>query len=247
MYVLERVRYELRLMGGRAILPPLVTVAGYILLAWLLTYLKTPPQRFLESGPEMLMPMTVGMFAGTLASYDPALELQLTLPVPYHRTGLLRILLILSWGGLIASLFISALFAFKEEYMLQPPQPQPLLLALLIRQLVWLGPLLWCAGSAICFSLLMRSRIAGAALLGGLWISEIVFKDVIASVTWLRPLLLFPTTLVTPPTVVSPADYEMWLTNRYEVLITGLVLTVLAWLLLHRAESLLQAFHEEQV
>jgi hypothetical protein len=245
MHILERAGYELRLMGSRAILPPLITAAGYIPLAWLLTYLKTPPQRFLESGPEMLIPMIAGMFAGTLACYDPALELQLTLPALYRRTGMLRILLMLSWGGLIACLFISSLFGLKQDYMLQPPQPQPPLLALLVRQLVWLGPLLWCTGSAICVSLLMRSRIAGAALLGGIWITEILFKDLLAGVVWLRPVLLFPTTLVTPPTTVPEALYAMWLTNRVEVLTTGLVLILLAWLLLHRPESLLQAVHEE--
>src|SRR5215469_11763814 len=205
---LDRLRYELQLMGKRAILPPIVTIIGYILFAFLLFYIKTPPARFLESGPEMILPMIVGMFSGTLVSYDPALELQLTMPSKYHLTGLLRVLLILLWAACIALLFINLTAALNLEYMFRPPHPQSPILQFLTRQLVWLSPLLWCVGISTCFGLLMKSRAAGAALLGGIWIAEIIFKDLIAITVWLRPVLLFPTTLVLPPTVVPQAWYD---------------------------------------
>ncbi len=241
----DRLRYELQLMGKRAILPPIVTVLGYGLLALLLHYLKVNPARFLESGPEMMLPMIVGMFAGALISSDPALELQLTMPRKYHMTGIFRILMIIVWTACSALLLINISAALKLEYMLQPPQPQSALVQFLMRQLVWLGPLLWCVGLASCFGLLLRSRAAGAALLGGVWIAEIIFKDRIAATTWLRPVLLFPTTLVLPPAVVPQSWYNIWLTSRFEVLGTGLVLLLLAWLLLHNPEGLLKGSTEE--
>lgn len=243
--LIDRLRYELQLMGKRAILPPLVTMGGYILFTFLLFYLRTAPGRFLESGPEMILPMVVGMFAGTLISADPALELQLTMPRRYQKTAILRVFVILLWTAGIALLFINLAAACNLEYMLQPPQPQPGLVRFLTRELVWLGPLFWCVGIASCSGLLMKSRTAGAALLGGIWIIEIIFKDTLAYIPWLRPVLLFPTTLVTPPTVVSQDIYTLWLTSRFEVLGTGLLFVVLAWLLLRNPESLLRTVNEE--
>src|SRR5581483_6963490 len=242
---LGRLRYELQLMGKRAILPPIITVIAYILFAILLFYIKTQPARFLESGPEMILPMIVGMFAGTLISYDPALELQLTMPHKYHLTGMLRVLLIILWTACIALLFINLIAALKLEYMFQLQHPQSPIIQFHTRQLVWLTPLFWCVGISTSFGLLMKSRTAGAALLGGIWIAEIIFKDYIAITVWLRPFLLFPTTLVLPPTVVPQAWYEIWLTSRLEVLGTGLLLLCLAWLLLRNPEGLLKTSSEE--
>jgi hypothetical protein len=223
----------------------MLTLLGYGLFALLLHYLKTNPARFLESGPEMILPMIVGMFAGTLVSYDPALELQLTMPGKYHMTGLLRILLIIVWTACCALLLINGAAALKLEYMLQPPHPQLALIQFLVRQLVWLAPLFWCVGLASSVGLLLRSRAAGAAVLGGIWILEIIFKDVLASIAWLRPVSLFPTTLVAPPAVVSQYWYDQWLSSRFEVLGTGLVLLLAVWLLLHDSESLLKGLSED--
>jgi hypothetical protein len=242
---LDRLRYEWQLMGKQAVLPPVLTLLGYGLFALLLHCLKTNPARFLESGPEMILPMIVGMFAGTLVSYDPALEIQLTMPRKYHVTGLLRIVLIIAWTACCALLLINGAAALRLEYMLQPPHPQPVLIQFLARQLVWLAPLFWCVGLASSFGLLLRSRAAGAAVLGGVWIAEIIFKDVLASFSWLWPLLLFPTTLVTPPSVVPQHWYDAWLSSRFEVLGTGLILLLVAWLLLHNPEGLLKISNEE--
>jgi hypothetical protein len=242
---IDRLRYELQLLGKKVILPPILVVIGYILMAILLHYLKTNPSRFLESGPEMIMPMIVGMFAGNVTSYDPALELQLTMPRKYQWTGLLRLILIILWTGCIACLFLNISAALNLEFMFRPQHPDGALPPMLMRQLVWLAPLLWCVGLAFCFSLLMKSRAAGAALLGGVWITEIIFKDFIAVTPWLRPVLLFPTTLVFPPAVVPQNWYDIWLNSRLEVIGLAVVLIFIGWLFLCRPEGLLKGASED--
>lgn len=242
---IDRLRYELQLLGKKVILPPILVVIGYILMAILLHFLKTNPSRFLESGPEMIMPMIVGMFAGNVTTYDPALELQLTMPRKYQWTGLLRLILIILWTGCIACLFLNINAALNLEYMFRPQHPDEALPRMLMRQLVWLVPLLWCVGLAFCFGLLMKSRAAGAALLGGVWIAEIIFKDFIAATPWLRPVLLFPTTLVLPPMVVPQSWYDIWLNSRLEVIGLGVVLIFIGWLFLRRPEGLLKSASED--
>ncbi|HEX4204185.1 MAG TPA: hypothetical protein VHZ51_08320 [Ktedonobacteraceae bacterium] len=242
---IDRLRYELQLLGKKVILPPILLVIGYILMAILLHYLKTNPSRFLESGPEMIMPMIVGMFAGNVITYDPALELQLTMPRKYQWTGLLRLLLIIVWTACIACLFLNTSAGLNLEYMFLPIHPGEALPRLIMRQLVWLAPLLWCVGLAFCFGLLMKSRAAGAALLGGIWIAEIIFKDYIAANSWLRPVMLFPTTLVLPATVIPQGWYDMWLSSRYEVIGTGLILIFVGWLFLRNPEGMLRSISED--
>jgi hypothetical protein len=129
--------------------------------------------------------------------------------------------------------------------MFRPQHPDGALPPILMRQLVWLAPLLWCVGLAFCFSLLMKSRAAGAALLGGVWIAEIIFKDFIAVTPWLRPILLFPTTLVFPPAVVSQNWYDIWLNSRLEVIGLAVVLIFIGWLFLRRPEGLLKGASED--
>jgi len=62
---------------------------------------------------------------------------------------------------------------------------------------------------------------------------------------WLRPVLLFPTTLVIPPTVIPQYWYDVWLSNRFELIATGLVLLPIGWLLLHNSEGLLKSMSED--
>jgi hypothetical protein len=86
-------------------------------------------------------------------------------------------------------------------------------------------------GTGFTLALLIRSRSASSALLGGIWIIEAIFYGYFAIINWLKPWFLFPTTLA--------PNISFWLTNRIELLITAFVLLLLDWFMLSNAEILL--------
>jgi hypothetical protein len=108
----------------------------------------------------------------------------------------------------------------------------------LVGQLTWLAPLFWFVAVGLCLALLIRSRSASGALVGGIWIIETIFYGYFAYTDWLRPVFLFPTTLA--PSI------NFWLTDRFELLGTAMVLLPLGWLLLHNSEALLQGAAGEE-
>jgi len=59
--LLDRFRYEVKLMGKRVILPPILVMVGFALLAELLYYLHTSPARMLSASLEMLLPLAAGI------------------------------------------------------------------------------------------------------------------------------------------------------------------------------------------
>lgn len=242
---IDRVRYELRLMGKRIILTPILVMVGFALFAELLHYLHTDPARFLSSSVEMILPIAAGVVVATIASHDPAIELQLTTPMLYHITAILRLLLIVGWTACIALLSSSIISALNLGFMPQPIPSWSTSLQFLTGQLVWLAPLLWFAAVGLCLALLLRSRSAAAALLGGIWIVETFFKGLFAATDWLHPVFLFPTTLVPFVGPLPQAVFNLWLTSRFELLGTALVLLILGWLLLHNTEGLLKGASEE--
>ncbi len=241
----DRLRYELQLMGRRVILTPVLVMLAFALCAVLLEYLKVAPARFLSGGLEMIVPIATGAVVGTIIMHDPAMELQLTMPRRYPRTSLLRLLLIAGWAVCIALLSTALISALNQVYLFQPQHPWVEPVHFLVQVLAWFATLLWCVGLGFCFSLLFRSRSAAGALLGGIWIAEILYKDYIFLSAWLRPFSLFPTTLLYPPAVVPPNYVNMWFINRVEVLGTGVGLVVIGWLLLHNTEGLLKGTSEE--
>lgn len=116
----DRLRYELRLMGKRVILTPVLVMLGFALFALLLAYLKVAPARFLSGGLEMIVPIATGAVVGTIIMHDPALELQLTLPRRYSRTSLLRLALITASATAIALLSTLIISALHQVYLFQP-------------------------------------------------------------------------------------------------------------------------------
>jgi hypothetical protein len=244
---LDRLRYEVKLMGKRFFLTPILIVAGAILMALLLTYIKTGPARFLLATAEIILPLAGGVIACTVTTQDPALELHLTAPRKYHRTSMMRLLLVLLWVGCVALLGISTLAPLKLLYpplfiLTWPPPVQWLTL-----QLVWLAPLLWLMAAGLCLALLIQSRTGSATLLAAIWVLEILYKDFFGYSPWLRPFMLFPSTLLAwPATNVSPGDFNTyWLTSRFEVLGTALLLLLIGWLLLRNTERMLKGAIEE--
>jgi hypothetical protein len=108
----------------------------------------------------------------------------------------------------------------------------------LIGQLTWIAPLFWFVGLGFSLSLLIRSRSASSALLGGIWMIEAIFYGYFALTDWLKPLFLFPTTLA--------PGIHFWLSNRIELFTTALALLLLDWFLLQNTEKLLQGAAGEE-
>ena len=242
---LDRFRYEIQLLGKRVILTPMLIMVGFAFLAFLLHNLHTNPARTLSASLEIILPLAAGFVVATITSQDPAIELQLSMPRSYDRTALGRLTIIASWTIVIALLSSITSFALKLAFVPQPSQSWPAPLQFLTGQLTWLAPLLWLVAVGLCLALLLRSRAASGALLGGIWIAEIIFKDYIAATTWLHPVFLFPTTLL-PLVGTVPADiFNLWLSNRFELIGTALVLLLVGWLLLRNPEGLLKTSGEE--
>ena len=84
---LDRLRYEVQLMGRRVILTPVLVMADFALLAGLLHYLHTNPARTLSASLELILPIAAGVVVATVISQDQVIELQLTLPRQYHLTS----------------------------------------------------------------------------------------------------------------------------------------------------------------
>lgn len=71
---LNRLRYELRLMGQKVLLTLVLIMFGFAAFALLLHFLNVVPSRFLSGGLEMILPIAVGVVAGTIAIQDLVLE-----------------------------------------------------------------------------------------------------------------------------------------------------------------------------
>lgn len=237
---LDRLRYELRLLGKPVFLTPLLVIGGLALLLAVANRGVTAytMARALSGSLEILLPMAAGVVVATIATHDRAIELQLTMPRKYHRTANARFLFILLWSALVALLTSVLLISFNHwrlpvqlAHWSQPWQ-------FLTWQLTWLSSMLWLVAFGLVLSLLIRSRSASGALIGVFAFAQLMFHGTFDTNVFLHPVYLFPLTF-TPG-----ADY--WLANRLELLGTALVLLVLAWFLLRRPELLLaQAPGEE--
>lgn len=233
----DRLRYELRLMGRRVLLTPILIMVCFGLFAGLLAYLKTNPNRFLLAGLEMFLPLAAGVIIATLVTQDPAIELQLTFPRQYRSTTLRRLLLIVCWSTCIALISSSILLLLKLWYTPQQIQSWSMTLQFMAGQLAWLSPLLWFASIGLCIAALTHSATAVNTTLCGIWLLETIFADYFVSTNWLQPLYLFPTTLT--PTI------NFWLANRVELLVTSLIFLLLAYLFLRNTEALLKGASAE--
>lgn len=231
--IIDRLRYELRLLGKVVFLTPPLVVIGLALLIALVnrSISLINIARVMGGGLEVLLPMATGVVVATVATHDPALELQLTMPRRYHRTANARFLYILLWSALIA--LLASFFLARFGYLRQIDQialwSQPW--QLLAWQLTWLSSMLWLVALGLVLSLVVRSRSASGALVCALSLGEIVFHSVIAQNPLLFLIYLFPLTF-------SP-DTSHWLFNRIELLVTAFMLLLLAWFLLRLPELLL--------
>ncbi|HZU68171.1 MAG TPA: hypothetical protein VFA09_12920 [Ktedonobacteraceae bacterium] len=242
---LDRLSYELKLMGKRVILTPILVMLGFALIAVFLHARAVDPSRTLSASLEIIIPLAAGIVVATITSQDNAIELQLTMPKKYDRTVLRRFLIIFGWTACIALLSGIIFYTLNLKFIPLSSPSEPVILQLLTQVLTWLAPMLWLISIGICLALLLRSRPASSALIGGIWIFEIIFKDYIAATNWLHPVFLFPTTLIPLVGIIPQAYFNIWLTTRLELIGTALAVLCISWLLLRNPESLLKTASEE--
>jgi hypothetical protein len=237
----DRICYELRIMGRWVILISPLIILTFALLGVILTIMQVSHLRIsqiLTASLEMVLPLTAGLLTSTIVSYDTAIELQMTMPKTYRMTAFVRLGLIIAWTSCLD--LLSSVFVYHLRFWRVPSQVETwrVLPQFLIGQLTWIAPLFWFVGVGFSLALLIRSRSASSALLGGIWIIEAIFYGYFAIIDWLKPLFLFPTTLA--------PDISFWLSNRIELLITALVLLLLDWFMLQNSEKLLQGTAGEE-
>jgi hypothetical protein len=245
---LDRVRYELKLAWKTMLLLPLALLVAVALLVLVQRFVAhQSSERLLLATVEMLLPTAAGIMVATTLAHDDALELHLTLPRSYARTGLLRVLVLTGWCACLACVVLAAIMLLGIVPL--PPfaasVSPPVEMALV--QLVWLSPMLWLVAAGLCLALATKSRTASGALLGGIWLLDLLFVGVLVQTAWLRPFLLFPATFVIyPASLVSRASFDAyWLTTRFELLGMAAVLLPLGWLMLRDYEGLLKGVSEE--
>jgi hypothetical protein len=236
----DRIWYELRIMGRWVMLIPPLIILTFILFGGILTIMQVGHLRIsqvLTGGLEMVLPLAAGLLTTTIVSYDPAIELQMTLPKTYRITAFVRLGLIIAWTSCLA--FFSSVFVYHLRFWRVPLQVQTLnvLPQFLVGQLTWIAPLCWFVGVGFSIALLIRSRSTSSALLGGIWMIEAIFYGYFVFIDWLKPVFLFPTTLA--------PGISFWLSNRIELLITAIVLLLLDWFILQDSEKLLQGAASE--
>lgn len=238
---LERVRYELRILGKWVLLITLLVMGSFALLVVILLALRVDHLRIaqvLTGSLEMVLPLVAGLLVATITGHDTAIELHLTLSSKYRFTLLLRLGLIIGWIACVA--LFSSVFIYHLRFWRVPAQVSSLqvLPQFLVGELTWIAPLFWFVTLGCFLALLIRSRSASSAVLGGIWIVETIFYGYFALIAWLRPVFLFATTLA--------PGIDFWLANRLELLGIALAFLGLSWLLLYNTEALLQGTAGEE-
>jgi hypothetical protein len=223
----ESLRNELRVLGPYPFVAPLVVAAGLVTFVVLLqarhvqhAFIATMLVVTLEG----CLPLTAGIALAGVAVRDSALEVLLTVQTAYRLTTARRAALVLAWVLLLevaATWIIRALF------------PGTILKPGVLGLLAWAAPTLWLAGAALLLAYLLRSRSTSAAVLGCLWVAQLVFHGYFAAYGWTRPWFLFATIYV-------PAA-PFWVANRLELVAIALVCFTAAWLFLRNAEWRLRA------
>jgi hypothetical protein len=237
--MLARLRHEMRAVGLGTFTLPLLVVGIFIGVSLLAVYdvrstggSEARAHQDLATGLLFLMefgiPPVAGIAASNLIANNPALELHLALPKSYVRLMGLRLALFTLWTVCVAALASTLIHA--SGYWIAP-QPAPL------NQLAWAAPLLWFTFGGAMLSLLFRSRVASSAILGMLWLGELLFRVFFLQDATLQKAYLF-LTLETVRGGFAP-DASYWVANRLTLLTMALLFLITLCLLLRRNEALL--------
>lgn len=225
MYISARLaalRYEIRIIGLLLFAVPLlvaVALTGFATLLDIRHVSRDFIGQLVTASLEACLPLTAGILLASVAPHDDAIEVQVTLACPYRFTALSRFILLLGWTALVEALALIALhstlpWVFAGLHMTQ--------------QLTWLAPMFWLATTGALLALLMRNRSSSIAILGCIWVCQLIFHGYFASYGWMQPWFLFAT-LFTP-------DASFWLANRIELIATATAFALLAWAYLHNSE-----------
>ncbi|MGZ3667861.1 MAG: hypothetical protein ACXVDA_25630 [Ktedonobacterales bacterium] len=215
-------RYEIRIIGPllfAVLLLVAVGLTGFAILLDIRHVSRDFIAQLVTATLEACLPLTAGILLATAAPHDDAIEVQVTLARPYRITALSRFTLLLGWTVLVEALALIALHSALPWVFAGPRMAQPL---------TWLAPTLWLATSGVLLALLMRNRSSSIAVLGCIWVCQLIFHGYFASYGWAQPWFLFAT-LFTP-------SASFWLANRVELIATAAGLAVLAWAYLHNTE-----------
>src|SRR5690349_1515876 len=117
--LLDRLRYEAKLLWKQIFLLPIVTVILFTLFVYLQTILHEDPARTLLSEVEVFLPLVAGMTVATFTLQEPALELHMTVPHTYRQTSFLRLSMLIVSTAIISCVFISILTILGYWYL--PP------------------------------------------------------------------------------------------------------------------------------
>lgn len=228
---LERLYYELRIVGFGVIVLPIMVLACFgIGLLFLHNDIKIVAIG-VTAVVEMFLPLLAGLQAISVTSFDGLIELQLTMPTIYGKTILHRLMLV--FGGVGCTAFItSVVTASWQEAFLAPLEAYPLALRLLLWQLTWIAPVLWFMAAGLALTLFMRSRASGSVLLSGIWIVDVFASGFLAGNAWLSPLFLFMTTLL--------FQTPLWFVNRLAMVGTALLMFLFGACQLRSAERMLR-------
>lgn len=238
--MLARWRYEIRAVGWGNVGLPIVVAAVFIGFSLLAAYdvakewnwQSAATHGYLAQGLlyllEFGLPPVAGLAAAYLIDNNPAKELHLSLPSSYRATMLRRLAILTLWMALICG---AGMFVAQTRGYWIAPQLAP------INQLTWLAPLLWFVLGGAVLSLLLRSRVASSAVLGMLWIAELLFRWYFLQDTLLRRVYVFLTLATLKQGPAPNASY--WLSNRLTLLAMASVFLIALSVLLRQNETLL--------
>lgn len=217
-------RHELRRAGPAALLtPPGVLLAGVVMVV-LAASSGGAYHQVAGTVLEALLPLAAGIASSGVLTTDSAVELQLSLPVPYRQTLARRVLLTL--GGAAGLSGAAAVLAAAAGLWTSPHGPWA-------GQLTWLAPAVALGGVGVLLAALsVNAAFAGGAV-AGIWVGEQSYKPWFATHSWAHPLFLFPDTR---RGVVPVGD---WVANRLTLLAVGLGALAVAWVVLTHTERLL--------
>lgn len=178
--------YEVRGLGRIGLLTPVLVATAFALFALPTAFFgadRGQVAELLSSVPEVYLPVAAGLVAATAVAREPAVDLHLTLKTAYRRTVARRVTLLVVGTAAASSVWAVALHGLG---LWTWPG------GFLVSQLGWMVPLLWFVSAAVLLALLLRSRVAGGAILGGVWLFQHLLGGVFFMLEWLRPFYLFP-------------------------------------------------------
>jgi hypothetical protein len=216
--------YEMSRVGWGARLASPLALAAIISFALLAVFFGRAEQvnRLLSASVDVL-PLVGALYAASIVTDGHALELQLTMPMPYRLTLARRLILALGWISVVALASTLALRAAGRFVFAISP---------LADQLIWFAPLLWLTGFGALLSVAFQSGAVGSSIVGVVWVIESAFSDFFASTAWAQPIWF------SDRFQVEPADW--WFAHRVLLLAFVLIFFALAFWLLGDAERLLK-------